>query len=48
MFLNDKNDFISKAKWSDKEIEKLVRSVYGEFDWVSVDEAKNAYERSAF
>lgn len=37
-----------KLKYSENEIEKLIRAIYGEFNWKSVDEAKETYNKSPY
>ncbi|WP_278342700.1 hypothetical protein [Parageobacillus thermoglucosidasius] len=37
-----------KLGYQDEEIRKLVRAINSEFDWKSISEAKEVYEKSPF
>lgn len=37
-----------KLGYSEEQIKKLIRAIYGEFDFKSVDEAKDTYEKSFY
>lgn len=37
-----------KLGYNDEQIHELVRAIYGEFDWKSVDEAKDTYNQSSY
>lgn len=37
-----------KLGYKDEQIKELMRAVYGEFDWKSVDEAKDVYNKSSY
>lgn len=37
-----------KLGYSEDQIQELVRAIYGEFDMKSVDDAKNAYNKSSY
>lgn len=34
--------------WTTKEIKEVVDAVHGEFDFLSIEEAKNVYEKSTY
>lgn len=37
-----------KLGYDDERIQELVRAIYSEFDWKSVDEAKDTYNKSSY
>lgn len=37
-----------KLGYNDEQIQELVRAIYGEFDWKSVDKAKDVYNKSSY
>lgn len=37
-----------KLGYNDEQIQELVRAIYGEFDWKSVDQAKDVYNKSSY
>lgn len=37
-----------KLGYSEEQIKELVRAIYGEFDWKTVEEAKEVYNKSPY
>lgn len=39
---------LERKGWSDEEIKEVVRAVYTEFDFKTIDEAKGIYNKSSY